>query len=325
MSENSDVLEAMRSEPDPVHPPDVSRYHEQLMSRPPTPASEIDRILNQLDPGDEEDGEQQAPEPVEAQEQPSEPEPEVDVSKEIHTLKLDGVPDSVISKMSTEEIKEYADKRAEIIRTNDQRLQRIRELEKTTQQPTEQPQASRAEPIAEANVDLEKVVQGYSEEFGEDAGKALKGILEPVIGQMSVQQGDIQATRDAVRSLLVDGARKQLEGEFPQLSDPEKFALVERKAAQIGGENYTSVTDVLRDAATIVFADDLRNQVTEAKVSAEIKRRNDQRTEGQMAAPRNVEVDTSRIELTPDQRQDAILEALESGKTPEEVRAMLGT
>ncbi len=191
----------------------------------------------------------------------------------------------------------------------------------------QRPAASAApgEPAVNPTVNLAEKAQAFGESFGEDAVPAL---LEPLQAMQSWTEAAISSMRAENESLknallgsLVSGARRELSGDFPQLSDPEKFDTVQRLAGALAqtGE-YPDPLQALRKAAEVTFAGDIAEKTAQARTSTL-----SQRSLGQPEVPQpSVHAPTGESKpMTPEDRDQYALDLLESGTSKEAMIAAM--
>ena len=135
--------------------------------------------------------------------------------------------------------------------------------------------------------------------------------------QVAALKAENQQLRAAVSGSLVAGAKRELSGEFPGLSDPEQFDRVTSLAGALAqtGE-YPDPLDAMRKAAQVTFA----TQVAE-RAAQERSTSLSQRDQGQPEVPQPSDSPTMDVTkpMTPEQRDEYSLSLLMNGKTKAQV------
>lgn len=306
----------------------------------PTEASaeeaQMDSILSQLDANDDDIGvlaedmpeetaelEVSQPEPdtssdqEEVREEPEANEESPDLEKALSALRRDGLPNALIEKMSNEEILEYGDKRSKVQGDTDDAYRQLSELKKAQETAPENIEKSEvpAEPVDQPSfVNLQEAVQPFAEIFGDDAAEALQHVtaaaLQPYKEQISAQQ-------NVLEGFLMREAKVELAGQFPSISTDRGFADVqERMQTLVKSGEYSDISTLMADAARLTFADEGGPQGKEQQTRLANRKASGQPT---------VNGSTGANEgppMTDDERDEAILDALESGTSPEDAMRM---
>ena len=297
--------------------------------------AEWDRILETMDSADEEIGE-----PAPEQEAKAEPEPEPeeentdadnsvdreqpeteaadpDLEKSLTVLRRDGLPDGVISRMTDDEILSLAAKRSKVQSDTDDAYRQLQDLKKAKESDTEsveESETSGSEQPSYANLDeaLEPFIKLYGEEAGEALKTAQQAALNPMIERL-------QAAQNVVEGMMLDLSRGKMKDQYPQLADEEGYARVKTRMENLikTGE-YSNIEVLMADASRLEFGEDA------AVASREInERRSRQKAEGQMTPAGGGE--TPAHSLTDDERQEALLSALEEGMSTSDARRLYGS
>ena len=317
------------AEPDPKAPD-----KELGVDEPKTIEQTYDDFLESIDANEEEVGipaEEQAPQeeapqeentPSDQEEVREQPEPKEDVAPELEkamaALRRDGLPQTLIEKMSNEEVLEYGEKRAKVQGDTDDAYRQLSELKNGKETPAENNEPS--ETVAESAevtpvVDLKEAVQPFAEIFGEDAAQALQSVTEAAIAPY-VEQLQTQAA--AMETLMVDSARNQLVGEYPGLGTQEGYqAVTDRMKSLLKTGDYSDVNTLMSDAARITFASESNSQAQNYQTKL-VQDRN----LGQMTPSDKGSIPQKA--MTSDDRDDAMLAALEAGMSAADARNTYG-
>ena len=243
-----------------------------------------------------------------------EPEVQVDGLEEALTsLRRDGLSQSVIEKMTNEEILELGSKRAKVQRDTDDAYRQLQDLKKAKETATENEQI--AAPEAKPLADLGKAVQPFAAIFGKDAGDALKAAQHDTIAPLVEK---LEATTKMVESVLLESSRGKLTGQYPQLSQDESYQRVHsRMESLVKTGDYNDMGALMSDAARIEFSEESAN------VSRELnERQKNFKDQGQMTPVDKGE--TPAHAMSKDERELALLDALESGMTVSDARRTYG-
>ena len=237
--------------------------------------AEFDKYLQSVD-SDEEDVGIEAEEVEEAEEaateeETSEAEPAEEASEEkpepeeaedggleaaMAALRRDGLQQSVIDKMTDEEVLALGTKRAKVQGDTDNAYRELQELKSGKEIASESDEDSpvQAEPAEQPSaVDLKTAIEPFVETFGEEAGesleKALNATVQPVLAQFKYQQ-------DLLEGVLLQSSRESLSEKYPGRAADEAFARVsERMQALVKSGEYTDINGLMADAARLEFAD----------------------------------------------------------------------
>jgi len=297
------------------------------------PAGEDDEDEEELPFGVEEEEEEELPEEadqateeepesedqVDEEEQPVEESvPSDDLEKAIAALKRDGLPASVIEKMTNSEIVALGEKRAKVQGDADNAYRELTELknQKEMAPESETESAALAEPTDQpVSANVQEAIQPFADIFGDDAAEALseygKASMAPLLET-------IQAQSNMLEAVLMDSAKGKLQDRFPQLADGESYARVSdrmRSLAKTG--EYADIDNLMSDAARIEFSDETKQVADEIS-----NKRAKLKAGGQMTPAGGAE--TPEHSLSNDEREDKLLEALESGMPRHEAQRLFG-
>ncbi len=243
------------------------------------------------------------------------------------------VPPGILESMDEDKRLEWAERLQPVYEQNSTVYRELAELklsaktptapvaESTIPAPTTQ-QASvpaPAEPTEHPSpVDLDAMESGFAEEFGEDAAKAFRKPFETMTQHTAAAFAEIGEMKGLLRDQMVTGARRELTGEFPQLSDPEVFARVKETAdLLLGTGRFARYDDAVRKAAQVELAEEIADAKAQERFT-----QSDARDNGQMSVPERVSP-ASRAPLSGEQQEDFVIALLEKGYTPEQARVEL--
>lgn len=244
--------------------------------------------------------------------------PEAPVSEELEealaAVRRDGLPQSVIEKMTNEEILALGAKRNKVQRDTDDAYRQLQDLKKAKETATEnEPEAA---PEAPKLADLGQAVQPFADIFGKDAGEALKAAqhdtLAPIVERL-------EATQRMVESVLLESSRGKLADQYPQLAQDDGYSRVtQRMESLIKTGDYSDMGSLMSDAARIEFSE------ASATVSRELtERHNRLKDEGQMTPVDKAE--TPAHAMSEDERELALLDALEGGMKVSDAKRVYGS
>ena len=299
--------------------------------------AKMDSILSQIDANDddigvlaedmpEEKGELETSEPEtdtssdqeEAREEPEVTEESPDLEKALAALRRDGLPKGVVEKMTNEEILDYGDKRSKVQGDTDDAYRKLSELKKEQETAPENSEKSEvpAEPVDHPSpVNLQQAVKPFADIFGDDAADALQQVtaaaIEPYVKQINMQQ-------NVLEGFLMKEAKSELMDQYPSLAEDDGYERVtERMKTLVKSGEYSEVKELMSDASRLVFAngavshgDQNQNQLARSK------------SLGQPTA--NGRATVGGPPMTEEERDDAILEMIESGKSPADIQRVLG-
>ena len=246
------------------------------------------------------------------------PEADVDLEKSLGVLRRDGLPASVIDKMTNEEILALGAKRSKVQGDVDNTYRELQELKsgKETATESEEDSTVQAEPDERPSyANLNSAIEPFSEIFGEDAGQALgaamQASVQPVLAQFKAQQ-------DMLEGMLLQSSRQTLSERYPGLSDSEGFDRVSgRMQTLVKSGEYQDIGSLMADAARLEFAD----QSADANKQLQSKLARDKR--GGQAMPSG-KAATLSSSLSEEEREDALLDALEGGMDISDAKRMYG-
>lgn len=254
----------------------------------------------------------------EAREQPEATEESPELEKAITALRRDGLPKGLIEKMSNEEILDYGDKRSKVQGDTDEAYRQLSELKKSQETAPESSEKSEAlaEPVDQPSpVNLQDAVKPFADLFGDDAAQALQQVtaaaLQPYVQQINMQQ-------NVLEGFLMKEAKAELAEQYPSLDTDDGYERVsERMKSLVKSGEYSDIKELMSDASRLVFADgdgphgtNYQTQLAKSKAS------------GQPTADGRSTV--GGPPMTEEERDEAILEMIESGQSPKDIQRVLG-
>lgn len=307
---------------------------------------EMNQLLMELDSLEDEVGvsHEDAPEPEPAPETEQTAEPEYDdlepldddkvveeeetesvvdsdeYQKALVALRRDGLPQSVIDQMTEQQVAEYGQKRMKVQSDTDNAYRELKDLQTTNAESVESPTESQPdttpEPEAPVADNLKEAMKPFAELFGEEAANALGAYQEAVV-QPAVQQlqNQVQFAMQAVETMALEKARTELSGTYPDLASDEGYAKVQgRMQSLVKTGEYSDMASLMHDASRI--------ELTAGTVptSSETKNR-------LKAGAQPMPVDSAELPgkaMSADDRQSALLDALENGTDLAEASRMYG-
>ena len=277
--------------------------------------------LAETEPADPEPGEEEEPDTAsdeeEVREQPKAKEPSPELEKALGALRRDGLPQSLIDKMSDDEILNYGDKRSKVQGDTDDAYRQLTELKKTQETAPESSEESEAlaEPADQPPaVNLQDAVKPFAEIFGDDAAEALQQVTAAAVQPYREQLASQQV---ALEGFLMREARTELQGQFPSLATDEGFVSVQdRMQTLVKSGDYGDITALMSDACRLAFAGE------GGPSSKEQQTRLAQTKAGGQPTVDGVRVSHEGPPMTDDERDDAILRAIEGGTNPTDVQRL---
>tara|TARA_R100000458_G_scaffold54464_1_gene57600 strand:- start:63 stop:1097 length:1035 start_codon:yes stop_codon:yes gene_type:complete len=249
---------------------------------------------------------------------------EGDLERALSALRRDGLDKDMIENMSDDQVLALGLKRAKVQADTDDAYRRLKELEAGKESATEEEQTESepSEPTDQPELlNLDSAVEPFSDLFGEDAGQALKGIQQATV--KSIEDSVIAPMRQAMEqmgatlgNLMAEDSRRRMADEYPEIQKDEVFASVRDRAQKLAANGgYDNLDAVLWDAARLEFSDSDRK--TARSLS---KNRDNLRSNGQ---PMNTSRRMVPKGLSESEKDDHIIEMLESGMSREDVQRSL--
>jgi hypothetical protein len=236
------------------------------------------------------------------------------------------VPASVRDKLDEKARVAWAEQLKPVYDQNSNAYRELAELKKKVnglqQSQPQRPPASEsvsAEPADYPDeVNLDELTEGFAGEFGEDAAKAFRRPIEVMMNQNKALADTLNGMQGLLRDSIVDGARRELRGEYPQLSDPQVFERVNDTAqVLVATGRYDKFDDAMRKAAQIELAEAIATSKAEERL-LESQARDD----AQVSVPQRV-APVATTPLTGEAAEDFVLALLDKGLTSDQARAEL--
>jgi hypothetical protein len=246
-------------------------------------------------------------EPAKEETPAAEPEtPQVDseaVEKAVSVLKRDGVPDSVIAQMKESDMQgltEWADSAAKRQAEVDKFGNRLKALEEGNKEKEaeSQPDTSAEDPFLSVEA-----------KYGEDAAKPLREMAE----QMQAQLAQVQHM--AISSELSRAENNMQAVWSDKELDRDKITTSMQALAEQHPGRFKSVEEMMFVACCDIYGEPDLDSLDEKKLQKPTKA---QPTPIRTSAP----TPSPKKELTPAQKEDAILDAIMGGKSASEAKAM---
>lgn len=250
-----------------------------------------------------------------------------DYEKALAALRRDGYPKSIVESLDEDVVVDLGLKRAKVQADYDRAYSKVSDLEKKLEEleaaRKASPEPTTAEPVGDLGLDLAELLNPIEDLLGQDGKTAFEGLGKALQAQTSkalkaatgplLEQ--IEAIQTAFYTLQEASARERLGTEFPELSDPDVYGRVRDRMGRMAAHgDYDDMATLMRDAAKIEFFDHRSPQTKE-----ETQKRKDMKRNGTPSAADRRKLDVKA--MSPDEREDAILEAIEAGDT--ETLAML--
>jgi len=248
----------------------------------------------------------------------------VEYAVALRALRRNQTPDAILRSMPREQLIEWGRSVAAIQEDVDTKYTELRDLKAKASPPTPATQATDSRPTAKvegASTADQQAATKLAELLGLDAKdgqvleETLKSVTAPLRQELEQRTQREQALHEAVESLLVRESRRRLEGQFPELADDGAFRPVLEQAVAMKGPGYTSIDDLLHDAALVV-RERAAAKSTQASKVAQAK------AQGRPAPPSQR---PAQKPLTPDERDSRVLQLLDAGVAPSDVEAQAGT
>ena len=246
-------------------------------------------------------------EPAKEETPAAEPEtPQVDsdaVEKAVSVLKRDGVPDSVIAQMKESDMQgltEWADNAAKRQAEVDSFGSRLKALEEESKEP---------EAESETDTSAEDPFLSVEAKYGEDAAKPLREMAAHLQQQLAQVQhmtisSELARSENNMQAIWSD---KEL--------DRDKITTSMQALAEEHPGKFKSVEEMMFVACCDIYGEPDLSKMDEKKVQQPVKA---QPTPVRTSAP----TASTKKELTPAQKEDAILDAIMAGKSATEAKAM---
>lgn len=249
------------------------------------------------------------------EEEPDRPTQDISIGKARRILRLEGWTTEMLDRHPEEDLVQLASHRSGVRADVDARLRRLNELEtqhaSAAKPPSNQP--SQVPPTAPTDLahgfDAKKATTKMREQgYGAEADALEEGLTAVAAYAQSLVQGQVQKLQPLIAELgkrEIRNARATLEGQYPELADPERgdrlFRRVLEKAQSPEMQGYEDYGSLLSDSAAIVLSGSRR--ASRAQAAA-----NRARAAGQLPVSTRTRATPKR---TSGDRMDAIINALE--------------
>ena len=250
-----------------------------------------------------------------------------DLTRSLAALKRDGLPQSVINKMTNEEIMDLGAKRLKVQGDTDDTYRQLAEVtnsdDTASESETEATESATPAPPTSPTpiINLKEAVAPFSDLFGEEAASALESYTSAAVGDTQTRLAEVERVNEALsgslEKLMMDRARRNLGEQYPQISSEENYGQVtERMKSLVKSGDYKDYDSLMSDAARIEFADYSASSAASLR-----QQRNQMKEQGQMAPTTSAPSEKS---LTTDEAEDQILDLLESGVSINDAKQQLG-
>ena len=244
------------------------------------------------------------------------------LEKAINTLRQRKVPQTVLKKMSNAEILDMAGSEQEFITSMANAKREAAELRKQVESKQTKVEPEPSSGVPAEPLDVSALVEPLTELFGEDGAgafaKVFGGAATNVLGAVDAKLSEADKRVDRVegwtRELLYAYGRQQLGERFPGLKEDAKFAKFKARCErQTKADWDEGPFAVMENAARIEFYDAAQSRSSAHK---------DARDTGQPSRPRG---GPKSKPMTPQEREEKVLDIIEGGGTAADVIAQLGS
>jgi hypothetical protein len=244
----------------------------------------------------------------------------------VAALIRDGIPRDTLDKLIKEDpkrVKDWGLKRATNQRDIDSYKTKLDKAEKAAKEvvTTRQTEGRKpAEPVPES--EIREATQPFVDLLGdaarEPAEKFVKGVYARAQAMadeaVSRLEPAIRFAMNQLETIQMREARAGLKDKFPSISDDEVWEKVQKRAASlIKTGDYDTLIPLIEDSARIELAEE-----TTVQRQKRITDNSKAKSKGQPTQPGKAQV--SPKAMTADQKEDAILDAILSGKDKSEIR-----
>jgi hypothetical protein len=163
-------------------------------------------------------------------------------------------------------------------------------------------------------------LSAFTEAFGEEASGAIADYVNKKTEMSNQRYGAMELM---LENMIIQNATAGMRDEFPQLQDAADVnKMVEKATALIGtgsygGDAVTAMNSAMMDAANQLWGSD--NRTVKAAAQNQLR---DQKRRGTSSTPRGSS--DRNTELTADERDSAVLTALDNGASVEEAQRAWG-
>jgi hypothetical protein len=289
--------------------------------------ADMDEVLSKLDPADDGSDEGAVYEPdgtmeSKENEQPGEPASQSeDLAKATSILERGKVPKHILDNLSTADAIEWAKDMGKVQGDADEAYRRNAELEKAVALQTEGAgEGSREEESPEGEQPTDRTdnpdpeLKEFAEVYGEEAASEVSKFIDHKMARAESQNS---AMESMLEGMMIRDAVSRLGDTFPQLRDADNLDKATTKALTLLGtgeyQGMDAIHDSIRDASRQEWAEDVATTNAAARNATNQARRN-----GTSGTSR--QSSTQQNSTTPDDRENRVLAALESGASVEEAR-----
>lgn len=269
----------------------------------PKPAKSTESAQDEAQPADEAEAKNETTD----QPKKSDEATEQALDKALAVLRLDGWTTDDLRELSTERLVALAAKASKRQADVSNKIRELTESAKTASTVA----TADPEPASQPGFDVSAAIKEAVDVLGGDTAPALTKLVGDVTGfaskRIEAQSAELASMRSQMGYLLASEARRELQGEYPELANPERYLPVLEKTAQLwnkGQGGYDSLREAMSDAARIKLGDPIRERAD----ASEVRRKRDA---GQARSETNA-VKPPKAK-TIDERQDDILDRLFAG------------
>ena len=293
-------------------------------------SEQLDQLLLSLDADEDEVGTPEEALPPEEETRETKETPAGDKAEQeevpeeyersLSALRRDGLPPEIIDQMTQEQALDYGAKRLKVQADTDNAFRELQEKSSDEEQAAESPAESATDTQSEpaerpAAVDLDEAIKPFEDIFGTEAANALRAYSEASQPHVSNLQNQMQYALGALEKQLVDGARSELSGQYPDLATDEGMQKVnDRMQSLVKTGEYTDINPLMKDAARIEFSG--------SNVAPGLSQKDRLKAAGQPMTADGADIPGNS--LGAEERQDALLDALEGGMDVKEASRLYG-
>ena len=293
-------------------------------------SEQLDQLLLSLDADEDEIGTPEEALPPEEETRETKETPAGDKAEQeevpeeyersLSALRRDGLPPEIIDQMTQEQVLDYGAKRLKVQADTDNAFRELQEKSPDEEQAAESPaEAAPDTPAVPAEqpaaVDLDEAIKPFEDIFGTEAANALRAYSEASQPQVGELQNQLQYALGALEKQLVDGARSELSGQYPDLATDDGMQKVnDRMQSLVKTGEYTDIGSLMKDAARI--------ELSGSGVAPGLAQKDRLKAAGQPMTADGADIPGNS--LGAEERQDALLDALEGGMDVKEASRLYG-
>jgi hypothetical protein len=297
------------------------------------PEKTDDEVLAELEAGSDENeveyeslfGGEEKQKSTESDESDSEQQPELfepdeAFDKAFAALIRDGWSSQDLKEMARDTVVRIGDKRAKVQEDYDKAYADLRGLKSklTTKEEgdEESDQDDSGAPTLEGGL-LARLTESFGERAANDLIALMQASVKPVAERLQSHAQGMESIAEAETARELTRVRSELVKELPQLKNDSHWAAFREESRELArSDRYrnSTIEDVMRDYAKITFG----------VLPSEIEQRtesNDARSNGQMSTTTSTK---PTAQLSPEERDDKILAAIEAGLPMSVIRRKLG-